>query len=329
VLIADILQPGKKIKDSIRTEMLSNYSITNDDITKKINTRPVSPLQILENMVPNNIFQSASSNQNMIQVVLFAILFGIGLSRIMIEKSRPVLDFLEGVNEVFTVIVKFIMHFAPIGVFALVASVIAQTAGNDVSYTLHILSALLYYCFCVLIGLSAMLLIVYPIIIRIFSGIPYKKFFTAMRPAFLLAFTSGSSNATLPITMQCVEENLKVKKDISRFVLPMGTTINMDGTALYQCVAAIFIAQFFTIDLSVLHQITIILTATLGAIGAAGVPGAGMITLTMVLQSAGIPLAGINLILIPDRFLDMCRTVVNVAGDATTCLVVQGKNSEP
>jgi Na+/H+-dicarboxylate symporter len=182
--------------------------------------------------------------------------------------------------------------------------------------------SLLLYMGTVLIGLLIMLLIIYPLIFTNFSKIKYGQFFKELRPALLLAFTTSSSNATLPVTMERVENHLGVSKDITGFVLPLGTTINMDGTALYQSVAAIFIAQVFGIDLSLIQMATIVVTATLAAAGAAGIPGAGMITLVIVLTSVGIPPEGIALIMAPDRILDMCRTVVNVAGDALAAVVI-------
>ncbi|MCS6823094.1 MAG: dicarboxylate/amino acid:cation symporter [Cytophagaceae bacterium] len=325
VIIADIIRPGKSIDENIKKEMIASMGVTSDDISDQLNTGG-SPLTFIENMVPSNFFQSISSNQNMIQVVLFAILFGVALSRIGEEKAKPVLLFLEGTNEALTLMINLIMKIAPLGVFALVASVLAKVSAGDLQKSIHLLSGLAWYSLSVLTGLCIMICLVYPVLFYTFSGTSYSMFFKSMRSAFLLAFTSSSSSATLPLTMQCVEKNLKVDKEIAGFVLPFGTTINMDGTALYQCVAAIFIAQFFNLELSWTQQIVIILTATTAAAGAAGIPGAGMVTLIMILQNAGLPTAGINLILIPDRILDMCRTVINVAGDVTACLVVKGRS---
>ncbi|MBO9700028.1 MAG: dicarboxylate/amino acid:cation symporter [Sporocytophaga sp.] len=323
VTLASFIKPGKVISEETRNQMISKYQ---DATAKSISAYAQveeSPLTPLVEMVPSNFFGAASDNTRMLQVVFFGLLFGIALTRISSEKAATVVGFLEAVNEALLKMVMMIMAAAPVGVFALMASVLVELAGNG-SQMVQLLYSLLWYAISVLIGLTVILLILYPAIFTFFSNIKYGQFFKGMRPAFLLAFTSSSSNATLPVTMERVEHHLKVPAEITGFVLPFGTTVNMDGTALYQSIAAVFIAQAFGLELTFFQQITIVFTATLAAVGAAGIPGAGMITLIAVLKSTDIPVEGIALILAPDRILDMCRTVVNVAGDAMAAVVVAG-----
>jgi Na+/H+-dicarboxylate symporter len=214
------------------------------------------------------------------------------------------------------------MKIAPYGVFALMAGVIVDLAGDDLSQALNLLGALGWYSVAVLVGLILHVLIVYSSLFKIFSNMKLGDFFKAIRPAMLLGFSTSSSSATLPVTMERVEKNLGVDEEVSSFVLPIGATINMDGTSLYQAVAAVFIAQALGLDLGIAQQITIVLTATLASIGAAGVPGAGIIMLVIVLQAIQVPVEGIALILGVDRILDMCRTAVNITGDAAVSVAV-------
>lgn len=237
------------------------------------------------------------------------------------EKSQPVLAFFDGVNEAMLKLVMIIMEIAPYGVFALIAAMIAE-------FGLSIIVTLAKYSIVVVLGLLLHASITYPVLLKTFTKFSIQKFFRGIRPAQLIAFSSSSSSATLPVTMECVEENLGVSKTVAGFVLPLGATINMDGTALYQGVAAVFIAQVFGMQLSIAQQALIVLTATLASVGAAGVPGVGMITLALVLKTVGVPLEGIALILGVDRLLDMCRTVVNVTGDASCATVVAATEGE-
>lgn len=217
---------------------------------------------------------------------------------------------------------------APIGVFALMASLIVEIAGDNPDSAIQLLLALLKYSLVVLGGLFIMTLAVYPLILKAFTKVKYREFFRAIRPAQLLAFSTSSSSATLPVTMKQVEEELGVSEEVSSFVLPLGATVNMDGTSLYQGVAAVFIAQALGMELTLSQQLMIVLTATLASIGSAGVPGAGLIMLIIVLESIGVPAAGIALIIAPDRILDMFRTVVNITGDAVVCTVVASTEGE-
>lgn len=268
----------------------------------------------IQGIVPTNPFH-AMANAEMLQVVFIGLIIGIGLTLIPGRKSAPVVAFFQTLTDVIIKLVMLLMLTAPYAVFALIVPVVA-------SLGLEILSLLFVYALCVLLGLAIMMFGVYPGLLRIITPVRYGRFFGAIAPAQLLAFSSSSSAATLPVTMECCERRLGVKEEVVSFVLPVGATINMDGTALYQGVAAVFIAQLFALDLTIAQQLTIVLTATLASIGTAGVPGAGMVMLVIVLQSANIPVEGIAIILGVDRLLDMCRTACNITGDAAVCAVV-------
>lgn len=314
--IVNIVQPGKSISEQTRTELLESYK--EDAAQKKeaaLKQKDAGPLQALQDLVPDNIVSAASDNGNMLQIIVFAIFFGIGLILIPADKSKPVKDFFDGLNEVILKLIDLIMLAAPFGVFALLATLVAESPSID------LFKALLWYAFSVVIGLAIML-IVYALIVKIFAKKSPSFFFKGISPAQLLAFSTSSSAATLPVTMERVQEHLGVDEEVASFVLPIGATINMDGTSLYQAVAAVFIAQTFGMDLSFGAQLGIIVTATLASIGSAAVPGAGMVMLVIVLGQAGIPEAGLALIFAIDRPLDMCRTTVNVTGDAAVAMIV-------
>jgi Na+/H+-dicarboxylate symporter len=273
--------------------------------------------------VPTNIFESASKNKNMLQIIFFAILFGISIIMLPKEKTVYVRGFFDGINDIILHIVDLIMRMAPYGVFALLASLVV-----DFGASVDLFIALGYYSLTVICGLLLMIFVFYPILLRTFTNIKYLDFFKAISPAQMLAFSTSSSAATLPVTMDRCENNLGISKEVSSFVLPLGATINMDGTSLYQAVAAVFIAQAFGYDLDLSSQLTIVLTATLASIGAAAVPGAGMVMLVIVLSSVGIDPEGIALIFAVDRILDMLRTVVNVTGDATVATIVASSDGQ-
>jgi len=278
------------------------------------------PLKTLVDIIPNNIFTSFSNEEGnpiMLQIIFFAIFMGVVLLKINSKYSMPVFDFVNGMNEVFIKMVDIVMVAAPYFVFALMAGKVSSMA-DTIPELIEIFNSLAQYSLWVVIGLALLVFVIYPLItISTRKGLTYKGFFKAMGPAQLLAFSTSSSAATLPITMECVNDNLGVDKKISSFVLPIGATVNMDGTSLYISVAVVFLAQFHLIDLNAAQQLTIVLTATLASIGAAAVPSAGLIMMIMVLQSVGLNPAWIAIIFPVDRILDMCRTVVNVTGDAT------------
>lgn len=324
--IVNMVQPGNSISEQTRTELLENYK--EDAAQKKeaaLKQKDAGPLQALQDLVPDNIISAASDNGNMLQIIVFAIFFGIGLILIPADKSKPVKDFFDGLNEVILKLIDLIMLAAPFGVFALLATLVAESPSID------LFKALLWYAFSVVLGLAIMM-VVYALIVKVFAKKSPSFFFKGIAPAQLLAFSTSSSAATLPVTMERVQEHLGVDEEVASFVLPIGATINMDGTSLYQAVATVFIAQTFGMDLSFTAQLGIIVTATLASIGSAAVPGAGMVMLVIVLGQAGIPEAGLALIFAIDRPLDMCRTTVNVTGDAAVSMIVAnsvGKLHEP
>lgn len=326
LVLVNLINPGKSISEKTRSEMVSNYSTNTAKYQETAKKQKESgPLQALEDLVPQNIFASMTSNRNMLQVIFFAVFFGIALILIPEEKGKTVKDFFDGVNEVILKMVDLIMLAAPYGVFALLAALVVESPSID------LFKALGWYALTVVLGLFTMVGI-YLLIMIVFVKKSPSFFLKGISPAQLLAFSTSSSAATLPVTMERVTEHLGVDEEVSSFVLPVGATINMDGTSLYQAVAAVFIAQAFGMDLTFSTQLGIIATATLASIGSAAVPGAGMVMLVGVLGYAGIPEAGLALIFAVDRPLDMCRTVINVTGDATVSMVVAksvGKLGEP
>lgn len=314
--IVNIIKPGEYISEATRTELLTNFAgDANSKIEAANKQNEVGPLQALEDIVPDNIFKSATDNGSMLQVIFFALFFGVSMILIPEKTSKPVKDFFDGFNEVILKMIDLIMLAAPFGVFALLASLVAESPSLD------LFKALGMYGLSVLIGL-ALMIGVYVLIVKVLARKDASFFLNGIAPAQLLAFSTSSSAATLPVTMERVVDNLGVDDEVASFVLPIGATINMDGTSLYQAVAAVFIAQAFGMDLSIGAQLGIIVTATLASIGSAAVPGAGMVMLVIVLAQAGIPEAGLALIFAIDRPLDMCRTTVNVTGDAAVSMVV-------
>ena len=287
-----------------------------------------SPLQMMVDVVPDNFFFAASNNKNMLQIIFFAILFGIALIMIPENKGAPVKKIFAGLNEIIIKIVEIIMEYAPIGVFALLAGLIVDLAGDDPNNIIITLKPLLIYAITVLVGLATMIFLFYPSILYFITKIEYKSFFKAIFPAQMLAFSTSSSAATLPLTMKRVNKNLNVSEEVTSFVCPLGATINMDGTSIHQAISAVFIAQAFGQDLTIADQLVIIVTATLSSIGAAAVPGAGLIMLVIVLEAVGIDPQGLALIIAIDRPLDMCRTIVNVTGDATVASIVAYSEGE-
>lgn len=280
------------------------------------------PLQFFVDFVPENIFKSLSDGKLMLQVIFFAIFFGIVLLMIPPAQAKPVIDFINGINEVFLKMVEVVMNAAPYFVFALMAGVIAKMA-NTTEEVIEIFKGLAAYSIVLVLGLAFMVFVFYPLVVKLFvKDLSYAAFFRKLSPAQFLAFSTSSSAATLPVTMECVRDNLGVSKNVSNFVLPIGATVNMDGTSLYQAVAVVFLAQMHYVDLSIAQQATIVLTATLASIGSAAVPSAGLIMMIVVLQSVGLNPAWIAIIFPVDRILDMCRTVVNVTGDASVSTLI-------
>lgn len=326
LIVVNVIQPGKTIQTETREILMESYG---ESASKSIQSasehRELGPLHALESLIPNNIFEASTENGNMLQIIVFAIFFGIGLILIPKKQAEPVKAFFDGFTEVILKLIDLIMLAAPIGVFALMAGLVVEAPSQD------LFVALFWYALSVVLGLTSMLFI-YGLLVYLFTKKKLSFFYRGISPAQLLGFSTSSSAATLPVTMERVEEHLGVKKDVVSFVIPMGATINMDGTTLYQAVAAVFIAQVFGMDLSLTTQLGIVLTATLASIGAAAVPGTGIVMLVIVLAQAGIPEAGLALIFAVDRPLDMLRTTVNITGDAAVAMIVGnsvGKLEDP
>ncbi len=323
--MANLIKPGQALSGQARARLMTLYAseAAQQSATLQAIHEQGAPLQLLIDLVPENLLASMSNNVNLLQVVFAAILLGITLLQIPPRKSKPVMLFFEGLNDALIELVRFIMRLAPVGVFALVASLLVEVAGdNNPHEVFEILYALLWYVATTILGLAFMTFMVYPILLRLFTKVSYVKFFKGIHPAQLVALTTSSSAAALPVTMERVERHLGISEEISSFVLPLGATVNMDGTALYQGITIVFIAQALGLDLSIATQLTIIVNVAISSIGVAGVPGGAMVTTTMLLQSIGIPAAGLALILAPDRILDMCRTATNITGDAAVAVVI-------
>lgn len=324
LIAVNLLQPGHYLSDAKSAEFRAKYAT---DMVEKPAMQD-APLQFLVDIVPENIIQSMSANTNMLQVIFFSLIFGVAMVMLPAGRATPVKQLIEALNDIVMKIVDIIMMAAPFGVFALIASITTQLAGDNIGDTLQIFGTLGMYALTVIIGLVFIIFVFYSLLLRLFTRKGSFGFYKGIAPAQLLAFSTSSSAATLPVTMECCEQNLGVRKEISSFVLPLGATVNMDGTSLYQAVAAVFLAQIYGMDLTLSQQLTIILTATLASIGSAAVPGAGMIMLVIVLNSVGVPTEGIALIFAVDRPLDMLRTVVNITGDCTVASIVSHQLKE-
>lgn len=327
LLMVNTIKPGNFISGDTRIEMLGTFgNFADQKVDEATLVKSRGPLQPLVDIVPENIVAATGSNSNMLQVILFTILCGIGLILVPEEKGAPVKAFFDGANHVVLKIVDIIMWVAPFGVFALITSLITESPSTDIFIALGM------YGFTVILGMGILIYALYPIFLRFWGGLSPRAFFKGLAPAQLVGFSTSSSAAALPVTMERVEEHIGVHPEVASFVLPIGATINMDGTCLYQGVAAVFIAQVLGYELTVAQQLSIVLTATLASIGAAPVPGAGILMLVIVLESIGVNPAGIALIFAVDRPLDMFRTTVNVTGDAMVAVLVNkmtGRKMQP
>lgn len=332
LVLVNIIKPGDGISEETIAQLTETYA-SDSGVTSKLEEaskqKESGPLQFLVDMVPDNAFRAVSDNSLMLQVIFFTIFLGISMLLIGEKAARPLKEFFDSLNEVVLEMVDLIMLTAPVAVFALLANVVVSSGDPD------LLIALLKYSGVVVLGLVLMI-VFYSIVVSVFTRYNPFTFLSKISPAQLLAFSTSSSAATLPVTMERVEEHIGVDKEVSSFVLPVGATINMDGTSLYQGVAAVFISQALGFDLTLGGQLTIILTALLASIGSAAVPGAGMVMLVIVLESIGFPpdklAIGLALIFAVDRPLDMLRTVVNVTGDAMVSMLVAksvGKLGQP
>ena len=324
--LAFLIKPGNNIDEEKSAQLQQIYK---NAVTQKHETTTIiqekAPLEFLTDIVPDNLIAAMGNNGNMLQIILISLLIGIAVVLCGKKKMEPFMKLIDALDTLILKTVDIIMKFAPIGVFALMSGIIADTSGN-----LSILNALGIYALTVIAGLSILIFIFYPTLIHCFTRIKVKQFFKAMPSVQLLAFSTSSSAATLPLTMEKVEKELNIPNRITSFVLPVGVTINMDGTSCYQAIAAIFIAQVMGIDLGWTEILTLIATTTVSSIGTPGIPGGSVVILMMVLASIGVPPEGMALILGIDRPLDMMRTVVNVTGDATVAsIIAAGEPTEP
>jgi Na+/H+-dicarboxylate symporter len=313
LIVADIIRPGDKLSDSVKSQLISSTQTLNpaNDAMKNVD---FSLTDFVVEIVPKNPFNALTTG-NMLQIVFFSVFFGISITFIPIPKRDLLIEVFGAASDTLIKMVGFVMLLAPFGVFALISSTVAD-------FGFDIIATLIWYIFAVLLGLLLHAILVYMPLVKFLGKYPIRKFYSGLRNAIAIAFSTSSSAATLPVTMDCCERNLGVPKNISGFVLPLGATINMDGTALYQGVAAVFIAQVYGIDLGLTEQLTIVFTAVLASIGTAPVPGVGIIMLVMILQAVHIPPEGIALIIGVDRLLDMARTINNITGDSAVALAV-------
>jgi Na+/H+-dicarboxylate symporter len=311
--LANILQPGGGFDDRLKNELIeiNKHEVETKEQIKESTKQSVG--EIIVNIIPKNPIKDMAEG-NMLPIIFFALMVGICLAFIDAEKAKHVILFFDGINDLMIVIVNIAMKFAPYGVFSLIMVVVS-------SFGVDVFIALIKYSLIVILGLFLHALFTYGLVIKL-AGLSIRNYLFAIKDALLVGFSTSSSSATLPVSMKNATENLKINEDIVSFVLPLGATINMNGTALYQGVATVFIAQVFGIHLNLEQQIIVVLTATLASIGAAGVPSAGIITLLLVLQAIDVPTAGVALIMGVDRILDMFRTAINIIGDISASLFV-------
>ncbi len=329
LVIVNVLKPGATVPDALRERLQETYQADIDVREQAVDdAKEHGPLQPLVDVVPDNIFGAATNNRNMLNMVFIAFLFGTALMLVPKKQAQPLLEFFASLDTVIVKIVEMVIIFAPLGVFALIADTVTSVAGDSPKEVAQLIAALGFYCLAVLLGMGIQMFVTYPVLLKLFTPLPVKNFFPAMVPAQLVAFSTSSSAATLPVTMRSAQHNLGVSEEIASFVLPLGATINMDGTALYQAVAAVFIAQTLGIPLDLGAQLTIVLMTLLASIGTAAVPSAGVVMLIIILEAIGVPIAGIALILGPDRILDMCRTTANITGDATVASIVAASENQ-
>ena len=321
--LVNLLNPGRVVPESVRLRLQQTYAT---DVTEReqlaAEASERGPLQPLVDMVPDNMVFAASDNRRMLNVVFVAVLVGVALMLVPKAKAAPLLAVFESLNAVIIKIVEIVILVAPVGVFGLIADTVTRIAGDSPADVPQLLGALGFYSVTVLIGLAIQIFVTYALLVRFFTPIGLRAFFAGVVPAQLVAFSTSSSAATLPVSMKSAQKNLGISEEVSSFVLPLGATINMDGTGLYQAVAAVFIAQTLGIPLGFTDQLTIVFLALLASIGTAAVPSAGVVMLVVILETIGVPAAGIALILGVDRFLDMSRTAANVTGDITVAAIV-------
>jgi proton glutamate symport protein len=316
---ATLIKPGNvfsKQESAFYKEKFSNESMTN---SKQV-SETKSPMDYIVNMVPENLFTAAGDNSNMLQIILVALLIGVAIVVLGAEKTAPFTAVIDATEAIILKIIDFIMQIAPVGVFALLAGLVVDFSGNS-----EMFSALGMYALTVVFSLLFLAYLFYPTLITLFTKIGYGNYIKAVFPIQLLAFSTSSSNATLPFTMEHTQKTLGLSEETTSFVLPLGATVNMDGTSCYQAIVVLFIAQIFGIELSLTQHLVVLLLTVLASIGTAGVPGASVVMTVMVMAAVGVPVEGLALILGIDRPLDMLRTVVNVTGDTFVATIIDKK----
>jgi len=319
LVLVNLVSPG--VVDGEPAKDLIGLSGETESIRDKVEGRGAGDVaEVFLRMVPTNIVSAAAEGQ-MLGLIFFSLLFGFFLTRLKDDRAHVLNNFWNAVYEVMMLITDWVMKFAPIGVFALVAKVVASTG-------FAAFKPLALFFITVVVALAVHFFVVMPVLLRVLGRVNPLRHYRAMAPALLTAFSTSSSSATLPLTMECVEKNAGVSNRTSSFVLPLGATINMDGTALYECVAAIFIAQAYGIELSFAAQFTIVMVALLTSIGVAGIPAASLVAISIILTTIGLPVEAIGLILAVDRILDMCRTTVNVFSDSCGAVVIARSEGE-
>jgi len=324
LIIVNTFKPGHAFNQETRQEFQAEYENNvkdSEDIAGLVKDRP--PLAFFEDMVPDNIIAASGDNSNMLQVIFFSVLFAIAIIILEAKKVTVVKELFDGLNDIILKIVDIVMRFAPIGVFALLSALITEFSGD-----VQLFVALGKYAALTIIGLLILIFGLYPLYIKLFTKIKIRDFIKHLLPVQMVAFSTSSSAATLPVTLKQCTQKLKISRSVANFVLPVGVTINMDGASFYQAVSAVFIAQVFGLDLNLTQQLTIVLTALLASIGAPGVPGGAVIMLVVVLSSVGIPAEGLALIMGVERPLDMIRTAANVTGDSAMASIVASSENE-
>jgi len=317
LILANVFKPGSGLSDQVRDQLMQNYSEEGSRVSGLAHR--TNPVETLLNIIPINIFEGLG-NSALLQIIFFAIFMGVAVAMIPKEKGTPLLTFFGGINDAMIRIVHIAITLAPYGVFALIASVVGSF-GTKILFTLFKYTV-------ITIGGMILLNFTYPLVVKLFSGMNPLTFIKGIRSPQLIAFSTSSSSATLPVTIEACENKLGVPPDIASFVLPLGATVNMNGTAMYQGISAVFVAQVFGIALSLGDQLMIVLMATLAAIGTAGAPMAGILMLVIVLEQIGIPPEGIALIFGVERILDMFRTTINITGDASAAVVIAASEGE-
>jgi len=318
--VVNVIAPGSGDNQALAATISSNDPELSDTLSKVEGRGASDIVQVFVRMVPTNVV-NAAANGEMLGLIFFSLLFGFFLARSKSEHAKTLTHFWQGVMDIMTEITMWVMRFAPIGVFGLVAKTVAITG-------FAAFKPMLLFFFTALFALLIHAFVALPLVLKYVAGVSPKKHYAAMTPALLTAFSTASSSATLPLTLKSIQEESGVSKQVSGFVLPLGATVNMDGTALYECVAAMFIAQVYGLELGFVQQLTIVMIALLTSIGVAGIPAASLVAISVILGAIGLPLEGIGLLLVTDRILDMIRTAVNVFSDSCAAVVIARSEGE-